>query len=258
MPGGQYDSSKTRVVPVFEALKRLNRSWIRELLFLAEGPAVSTRPRDADLTFANGHWGEHELGLQPPVALLAWLVRNLAPPMDASNLGDDEVRRKRRQLIDRDPAAVSEALELLRSTPAERAWYVLEGRTYPDAFIETPDALLVVEGKRTEAGPTTDTTWMAGRHQIWRHMDAAWEIRGRRLVCGLFIVEGDPTATEVVPQVWQQAVRDALAEKALAGSFPHRGAAERSMIAEGFLGAVTWQRVCQELGVDQAVLRERA
>ena len=141
----------------------------------------------------DGHWGEHELGLQPPVALLAWLVRNLAPPRDASDLGDDAVVRKRRQLIDRDTATNSKALELLRSTPAERAWYVLEGRTYPDAFIETPDALVVVEGKRTEAGPTRDTTWMAGRHQIWRHMDAAWEIRGRRLVYGLLIVEGDPT-----------------------------------------------------------------
>ena len=74
---------------------------------------------------------------------------------------------------------------------------------------------------------------------------------------GLFIVEGDPAAPEVVPQVWQQAVRDALAEKALAGSFPHRGAAERSMIAEGFLGAVTWQRVCQELDVNKSVLIER-
>jgi hypothetical protein len=257
MPGGQFDSSKTRVVPVFEALKPLSRGWIRELLSLAEGPAVSTRPRDADLTFVNGHWGERELGLQPPVALLSWLIRNLAPPMDTLDLGDDDVGRKRQRLIDRDPGTIAEALGLLRSTPAERAWYILEGRTYPDAFIETPDALVVVEGKRTEAGPTTNTKWMAGRHQVWRHMDAAWEIRGRRLVYGLFIVEGDPAAPEVVPQVWQQAVRDALAEKALAGSFPHRGAAERSLIAEGFLGAVTWQRVCQQLGVDRAVLLER-
>lgn len=64
-----------------------------------------------------------------------------------------------------------------------------------------------------------------------------------------------PAAPEVVPQVWQQAVRDALAEKALAGRFPLRDA-ERSMIAEGFLGAVIWQHVCQELGGDQAVLLE--
>jgi hypothetical protein len=258
MPGGQYDSSKTRVVPVFESLKRANRDWIRELLSLAEGPAPSTRPRDADFTFVNGHWGEQELGLQPPVALLSWLVRNLARPMNQSDLGDDDVGHKRQRLIDRDPATIAAGLELLRSTPAERAWYILEGRTYPDAFIETPDALVVVEGKRSEAGPTTDTTWMAGRHQVWRHIDAAWEIRGRRAVYGLFIVEGDAGAPEVVPQVWQQAVRDALAEKALAGSFPHRGAAERSMIAEGFLGAVTWQRVCQELWVDRSVLIERA
>lgn len=47
---------------------------------------------------------------------------------------------------------------LLRSAGTGRGWHVLEGPTYPDVFVETRDALVVVEGKRTEAGPTTSTS----------------------------------------------------------------------------------------------------
>jgi hypothetical protein len=81
--------------------------------------------------------------------------------------------------------------------------------------IETPDALIVIEGKRTESGATIDTTWLTGRHQIWRHIDAAWEIRGRRQVFGFFIVEGeDPDGrlpfTDVTLLAWPSAARRSI------------------------------------------------
>jgi hypothetical protein len=178
------------------------------------------------------------------VSLLSWLIRNLTPPVGPATISEE-----RRHLLGHDVETVDQALALLKSKNADRGWWVFEGRTYPDALIETPAALIVVEGKRTESGPTTCTTWMSDRHQIWRHMDAAWEIRGHRAVYGLFLVSADP-GTSVVPLSWQNAAANALSARALAGSFPHRGQDEREALVQGFLGVVTWQAVCGRFGID--------
>ena len=139
-------------------------------------------------------------------------------------------------------------LEALRTSAGPRGWHILEGATYPDVFIETSDALVVIEGKRTESGPTLDTTWLTGRHQIWRHLDAAWEIRGRRHVFGFFVVEGHNSSIEV-PALWQQVCRDAAGAASLNSSFPHRSAAERDEIAACLIGVTTWQRVCDNFQI---------
>ena len=165
-----------------------------------------------------------------------------------------EINDERQKLLAREPATIGRALQLLRSAGTGRAWHVFEGPTYPDAIIETPGALIVVEGKRTEAGPTTSTTWMVGRHQIWRHMDAAWELRGGRAVYGLFLVEGTPENPKDVPLIWEDAARDTLARSAITASFPHRSTVECDAIARGFLGVATWQRVCACFGIDFNVL----
>jgi hypothetical protein len=141
----------------------------------------------------------------------------------------------------------------LLSSRVSRGWWIFEGPTYPDVFIETPGALIVVEGKRTEAGPTTCTTWMKNRHQIWRHMDAAWEVRGDRAVYGLFIVQGE-AGTDVAPLHWQLAAATTLGTAAIEGSFPHRSADERLAIARGFLGVTTWRGVCERFGIDHEAL----
>jgi hypothetical protein len=248
MPGGLRDSSKTRVAPVFDRLNGLEPGWVRTLLSLAthRHPVVAI-PATADFSLLEGYWGPTERGLDPPVSLLSWLVRNLTPPV-----GESKVDARRQLLLQRDPATVATALRLLRTDGNKRAWYVFEGQTFPDALLVTPDALVVVEGKRTEPGPTESTTWMSGRHQIWRHVDAAWEVRGHRRVFGMFIVEGDETGA--VPPLWRAAVQAAIAPETLATSFPHRGAEERDAIAQCFLGVTTWQRVCAQFGIDYSAL----
>jgi hypothetical protein len=237
MAGGKYDSSKTRAAPVFNALQAQGGDWVRRLLGLAVHPRAQKRlPASLDLTFLRGHWAPNELGLPPPVSLLSWLIRN---PQALIHTNSDI--KDRQALFAGDPKTVERALELLRKEAVNRAWYMLEGPTVPDAYIETPDALIVVEGKRTESGPTTSTTWMPNRHQIWRHIDAAWERKGRRQVFGLFIVESDANAD--IPEHWHGAVRDCLDREALAGSFPHRSAEEQKAIAACMLGATSWQKV---------------
>lgn len=136
-----------------------------------------------------------------------------------------------------------------------RTWCVLEGPSQPDAYLETPELLVVIEGKRTEHGPTTHTSWMPVRHQMLRHIDCAWEIRGDRPVFGFFIVEGDDQGA--IPPEWVEFARATVEPDAVAKSLPHRTADERSAIAEAFLGVTTWQIVCETFGIDRGILRDK-
>jgi hypothetical protein len=252
-----FDSSKTRVVPVFEALLAQPAGWLGRLLDLADCvPDTGRRWRGQNLSIQHHFWDENERALQPPRSLLEWLVANVK--LDDGRLlqGSAETIAERQKLLERDPETVARAVAALRDGKAGRAWYVLEGETYPDAFIETPDAIVVVEGKRTERGPTTTTTWMPGRHQMLRHLDAAWEIRGGRSVYGLFIVEGE-SGGSALPRVWQEACTTTISDEALRTSLPHRSDEERWRIASGFLGATTWQAIVREFGLPMSSLRRR-
>jgi hypothetical protein len=249
MPGGRFDSSKTRVAPVLDELVRSGKDWVLPFLKLAEHPRSFQQPTFyGDLSFVSGRWGKNEIGLRPPVALLSWMLRN-PNSLIQQNIQDQD----RCDLINGIPSAVERALDLLRSNATDKAWYIFEGPTYPDAYIETNHALIVIEGKRTESGPTTSTTWLEGRHQIWRHIDAAWERRGCRKVYGMFVVEATSESFEV-PANWRTAADDALSKKALDTSFPHRSDVERNEIAHCFLGVTTWQKVVARFNLPDTIL----
>lgn len=66
MSGGKYDSSLTRVAPVFDQLSELQGDWVRHLLELAEaGSSRAGIPTGIDLTFVKGWWGDSERGFTP-------------------------------------------------------------------------------------------------------------------------------------------------------------------------------------------------
>lgn len=242
MPGGQYDSSRTRVAPVFHDLMAQGSTWPAALLDLAQYGSPDAEPRSGiDFTIQETFWGQREKSLDPPVALLSWLIRNLRQAAPNGKESESRVH-----LLKGDHRAIGDALRALRDGSASRGWFIFEGCTFPDAYVVTKDALIVAEGKRTEAGSTTMTKWMPARHQIWRHIDAAWDIRGDRRVYGLFIVDSPELA---VPEVWRAAARDTLSPAALEGSFPHRSATETAAISRCFLGVTTWRQVCARFGL---------
>ncbi|HKK52055.1 MAG TPA: hypothetical protein VKA74_10725 [Myxococcota bacterium] len=252
MPGGRYDSSKTRVAPFFDHLLERDPTgadWLGPLLALPEyGSGRASVP--ASLGELHDHaWGDSERALDPPASLLRWLVRNLKCP---SSMKRDQLRPERRDLIDGDADRIEEGVRLLDDGPGGRSWSVMEGPSYPDAYLATSDAVIVIEGKRTERGPTTATTWMPVRLQMLRHLDAAFEIAGPRTLLGFFMVEGPADGS--LPEVWREACAQTLDPELLERSLPHRSPEERQWIAEAFLGAVTWQRAAEVLGLPDGVL----
>ena len=260
---GDRDSSKTRVKPVFDKLYAAGQgelTWLSELLRLPQLAGGGGRKFDVGgSTLESYGWGESEKKLAPPRVLLQWLVACAERPYDG-NLGTgSETINKRTALLMRDRIVIGEALALLsRPTLPRRDWYVLEGHSQPDVYLQTPEVIVVIEGKRTERGPTFKTKWMRGRDQMIRHLDCAWEIRGTRKVFGFFLVEGDGGAdAAAVPSPWNEASSRIITEESLTISLPHRTKREREEIRSCFLGVATWQRVCSEMGIDWCELPDR-
>lgn len=137
-----------------------------------------------------------------------------------------------------------------------RNWYTLEGPSQPDAFIEADNLVVVIEGKRTESAPTTETEWMRVRHQMLRHIDAAWELRGQRPVIGLMIVEGENSGP-TLPGAYRDYRSSLEGSAALTESLPHRSSEEQAAILQAFAGVTTWRAVMDALHIPDDVLIRR-
>lgn len=249
---GKRDSSKTRVQPVFDQLYKSDstgQTWLPTLISLPIGGSEIRLPPHFDFGIQERAWGKYEKKLEPPASLLSWLIRHPRPPVFGGLSKDPAKARKRLEWIQGSDIRISEALHLLRDNPSGEDWHLFEGFTQPDVFVQTPDLILVVEGKRTERKPTTSTKWMAVRHQMLRHIDCALEIAGDREVVGFFIVEGNADTGEV-PAAWIDYARQTRAPEAVASSLPHRSPEVQKGISSSFVGVTTWQRVCREFDLD--------
>jgi hypothetical protein len=256
------DSTKARVAPVFDALlahDATGEKWLAELLALPRGghsidPALARKPGQIERARWSSLAGKtREKRLAPPPTLLGWLVEHLGEVRPQPIEGEGKKAERRRLLQARDPEMLDKARAKLAEGPKARGWYVLEGKSAPDVLLETPEAVIVIEGKCSEPGPKVGTRWLPGRHQMLRHMDAAWEIANGRPVLGFFVVEGGKTGE--VPKAWLDAARKTLSPEAIAESLPHRAGPEREAITRGFLGVTTWQQVCDRTGVDPKLIQ---
>lgn len=254
---GRLDSTKTRVAPVFDRLLHCDptgTAWLDRLIRLGSRVREVNLPSSAG-ELKPGHtrtWGEYEQPLSPPLELLEWLVQNVsAEAVEESKSRTSEATfQKRRSLARRDPDVVQDALTQLRAGKRGKAWFVLEGPSCPDAYLETDSLVVVVEGKRTEQSTTCNTTFMPKRSQLIRHMDAAWEIADGRRVLGLLLVEGESPNPMLVPERWSTASDEQIQPALLVPSLPHRTAEERDVIAGGVLGVATWQRICEKFNIE--------
>ncbi|MBW8003827.1 MAG: hypothetical protein FVQ80_17820 [Planctomycetes bacterium] len=260
---GQFNSSLTRVVPIFDFLKDLDETggdWLPSLLTMPQGGVVGENNAEfnppGELLYTC--WGENEKGLSPPISLLKWMVQHPFDLNHPENPGNPNPpnNENRTLLLQGEVDTIADAMQLLDNpNRPNTAWYILEGISNPDVYLETENLIVVIEGKRTEPGPTTDTTWMPIRHQMLRHIDCAWELSDHQHVVGFFIVEGFGGGEAIdVPDIWGQACNNTVTQLTLEQSLPHRSVEEREEIANAFLGATTWQAICMEFGIDWGTL----
>jgi len=165
---GKHNSTYTRVKPLFDQIKGDLDKLNNFLNLINENIKLSSIPEPI-------YYGENEKILPPSIELLIYLVENNhILNQDILQKDDDgETRRKRKLLFDGNVEIRNEALNLLkRSNVPKSGWYIFEGYTQPDIYIETEDKIIIGEAKRTEDKLTTSTKWLLNKDQLIRHIDS--------------------------------------------------------------------------------------
>jgi hypothetical protein len=192
---GENNSTDTRVVPLFKYIDAeiMNRRVNLEKLF-----EMFDKLKNIEFDFKENQevsYGKKEKLLPPPGELLLWFIDALSQyannkdkyvnvlriPNDYSVSGDiesSETIQFRKDLISGDREKYLEAVKALKKNIStnnipRQAWYIFEGYSHPDIFIETDKHIFVGEAKRTEPHLTKKTTWLETRDQLIRHVDAA-------------------------------------------------------------------------------------
>ena len=252
---GERDSSQTRVAPVFDQLKKSQGTWVDRLLSLpCRALGLPLPPPPGVGNPVETAWHPSEKVLPAPKGLLKKLLEqsaHLRPKPEIDPKWSSATREKRKGVLGGDFGVITEGVHLLLGHRGEKwpaEWWVLEGPTHVDAFIRTDKAVIVIEGKRTETGPTTRTDWMPVRYQMLRNLDCAREAYPNLALYGFYIVEGDERGA--VPKKWWEFVAQTTAPESVTASLPHRPEEEQIAIISAFRGITTWQEVCSTYGID--------
>lgn len=169
---GIRNSSLTRVKPLFDFID----SDIDKLNRLFE--LFKYNKRLVQNSIIEIRYGENEKEMPPSKSLIIWMLQNLNELKKIDNFGvdsvDSESYKKRKLLFSGDTKTLDEALKIIQTNSKlpKRAWYIFEGNTFPDIYVETSDSIFIGEAKRTEKDITTKTKWLTNRDQLIRHIDS--------------------------------------------------------------------------------------
>jgi hypothetical protein len=250
---GIKNSSRTRVAPSFIALRGsiLPTGYLDSLRCQdARTTALSTcRIRSAcSSSWLGAVTAVAGTPTRAPAGLLRYLIYSSPLCELPPDLGtrDPQKREKRRRLFAGDPAALADARRALCERGfVEHERCVFERRTSVDVYLETPELIVLVEGKERREGLQqrqsgcpcaircceTSMTFGTTRGPSGSSRSSSWKAHRR---------------TSLSPRLgWQCAVVETIAVDAPEGSLPHRSAVERGEIANAFAGATTWQKVCR-------------
>jgi hypothetical protein len=253
---GRYNSSLTRVQPVFSALLSVDSTgaaWLSRLWQMATARRLSSAAPSCSHLLTGGTF---ERAVPPSAAFLRWAIQNpeRLTPLRAPEYGATgaEAQVKRAALFGTDAAERHRAqtdglgaLERLGAIGSARQWWAFEGFTHVDATLETRDCLLFIEGKRTET-VSASTRWFRQRNQLWRNVEVAGEIAAGRQFGVLLAVEDNASGDTAL----------AVAERVRDASYPHLSDERRRELDAHLLGYVVWSDLVDTFGLSPAVLKD--
>ena len=226
---GDKNSSLTRVQPLFDYIG-VDLNKLNKFLSLFE---VHTQITEPPISIK---YGFDETAIKPPRELLIWCINNVEKlnSKEFQKLKEEKsvTAKKRYALFCKDGATISEALEKLKEPIIPQSdWFVFEGYTHPDIFIETKNSIYIGEAKRTENRLTEHTKWLKDRDQLIRHVDSV--IDGNKKVFSFFIVE-EPQKYD-----FSKYKENEIYEKSL----PHRTEQIKNLIKKTYIGYTTFREV---------------
>lgn len=256
---GQYNSSITRVRPVFRQLiHRDTTEWLNVFLGLFSGPQAeqlkgetgkilptciqSRRFHDKALKKTYDLENSFEARIAPTQSFLRWLIENPDQMVWSNIKTSQQTTDARKALFAGDRKIQRIALDLLAAKGPEKSahkWWAFEGFTEVDCLIETDKLLLAIEGKRTEEGPSRSISWYPQRNQVVRNLEVV-QAKAAGKPFGVILVDekGDFR----------------LSEQDVNNSLPHLSPVQRQALTHHFLGTTTWQKICEATGLDYSKL----
>ena len=259
---GKYDSSLTRVQPVFNALYEkdpIGKSWVSALLHLGSRSKQATIPEIIPLRQPP----VFEFSADPPKSFLKYLINNpsklSSPTSSYWNQCSVNTREKRKALLAGDVPTQTEAIQKIDGVKKlqSKVWWRLEGVTQVDCALIAENTVIFIEGKRTERGASKNIIWYQHRNQVLRNLDCAAEYADQNGLQNYFVMlvvekrltENDPVRKGEIKQV--------LLPETIESSLPHLTANQRKEIMTHYLGWTTWEDIVAELGLDSGVLIDR-
>ncbi len=269
---GEFNSSITRVWPVFETLLASDptgKQWLGELMRLATLsrkppqsfqqpvgsilpacispnrpiPGIMRRVLGPDLSAKLGSLPAcFEYSLPPPEAFLRWMINHpdqLTWPYKGAEeeVFGDETQKNRKCLLKggSNNTCRTEALKQLELCGPEKyrsKWWAFEGFTSVDCYLETENYVILIEGKRTEL-LSPATQWYRHRNQLARNIEVA-SCKGIQSGKNYAVIlcTEDPVD---------------IARNAITGCFPHLSKAEGDELVSHYLGCVTWSQIVSHL-----------
>ena len=239
---GRYNSSVYRVRPLVEHLEKNYDAFLSVLSLVgidSLGKPSIYRYDGVSCT---------EMQLKPTKRHLLALIRLMATKQhgkvgikgrDRLDLffGDPDVRQA---TYEKGKAELETKYDVL--TAQDRPWYMFEGFTNPDIYIEGDDYVIVCEGKWTEPHITTTTTYLSSvgeyRNQMVRHIQGVLNYTNKK-VYAFYIVDAECGYTEDLNK--ESFVRQLELETIQPDDI------EKEKISNAFYGYTTWQAIHNKL-----------
>jgi hypothetical protein len=237
----KYNSTKYRVIPFMEWL---GKDPIRLRDFLFDFFSIST----PFSTILESSFGSNEKMLKPTKRHLLALVDHYSEvkqttsfvPMRQKLVSSNQDERRNAILLAK--KEINDNYDRLR--PSTKAWYILEGFTHPDIFIETDSFVIVGEAKWTETHLTNETEHLKSkngeqRSQMVRHIQAALNYSTKPVIAFYIVDSGcgylcDLSKQSFMDQISKETIR--LDKK------------EENNVFSSYRGFTTWEDISEKHG----------
>lgn len=234
---GIRNSTHTRVKPLFDFIN----SDINNLNCLLD--LFDKNLRIEHNSLIEVLYGNKEKKIPPSKSILIWMLKHLEELNKLDNYGTNSVNSKtylkREQLFNGNTKIMEEAINQINTNlPLPKsAWYIFEGYSCPDIFIETNDCIFIGEAKRTEKDITTKTKWLNQRDQLIRHIDSLLD--QNKDIYSFYILENK----EYLKGVYERSMKLYTNKDYFKLNLKHRDDLSIERAFESFIGFIFWEDI---------------
>ena len=243
---GKLDSTKTRVSPLMRYLGN-DITKLNQLLKLFNHK-VEIKDKQIKIFYGKKSSGDvGEKSIPAPISLLEWYIKNPKELARNENIQNKqgspskETIDNREAFFNKDPEKMKFAKAAIKKLKEKKEykyghqWYIFEGYTNPDIYIETESAIFVGEAKRTEPELTGSVKWYEKRDQLIRHIDSVFD-KGKK-VYSFFILDN---------KNYKDLDKHGKDFDYYKQSLPHRSDDDIKKFMKTYIGCITWDEIAEE------------